>query len=91
MNKVKPLNLGLSLAGTGLVMYLLCALFVWAVPGGMESALTLVAHGVNLSPLFEKVPSFGVADVLAGAFVMAVYWFVAGSVFGGIYNRLVKA
>jgi hypothetical protein len=87
MNKVKPLNLGATLAATVLVLYLLCALFVLAVPNGMESVLKLVAHSVNLDPVFEQAPNVTFVGVVGGSLAVAFYFFVTGAVFGWIYNR----
>lgn len=89
MNKVKPLNVGLSLSATVVVLYILCALFVWMVPGGMEPVLGAVAHSANLDPLFEKTPAISLAGVLTGTTAVAVYSFVAGALFGWIYNAFV--
>jgi hypothetical protein len=90
MNKLKPLNVGLSFSGTWVVLYLLCALIVWVAPGALESAVTLVAHGMNLDPVFEDAKSVSFAAVLAGTLAVAIYSFVAGSLFGWIYNQFVK-
>lgn len=91
MNKLKPFNVGLSLAGTVVVMYLLCALFVLVVPNGVESAIKLVSHGMNLKPVFEQPTSITFVGVLIGTFAVAAYSFVAGTVFGWIYNRFVTS
>jgi hypothetical protein len=91
MNPLKPFNVGLSLAGTVVVMYLLCALFVWIVPNGVESAVKLVAHGMNLDPVFDQPASITFVGVLGGTVAVAIYSFVAGTVFGWIYNRFVTA
>jgi len=91
MNKVKPLNVGATLAGTVVVLYLLCALFVLAVPDGVERVLTLVSHSVNLDPVFEQAPNVTLVGVLGGTLAVALYFFVAGAIFGFIYNRFAKA
>lgn len=91
MNKVKPITVGLALSGTMVVLYILCALFVWIVPGGMEPVLRLVAHSANLDPLFEKAPAATFTGVLLGTIAVAVHFFVVGTLFGWIYNRFVKA
>jgi hypothetical protein len=91
MNKVKPINVGLSLSGTVAVLYLLCALFVWVVPNGVESVVKLVSHGMNLDPVFEGGTTINFAGVLLGTIAVAIYSFVAGAVFGLIYNRFDKA
>ena len=87
MNKVKPLNVGATLAATVVVLYLLCALFVLAVPNGMESVLKLVAHSVNLDPVLNQAPDITLVGVLGGTLAVALYFFVTGAVFGWIYNR----
>lgn len=91
MDKVKPLNVGATLAATVVVLYLLCAMFVLAVPTGMESVLKLVAHSVNLDPVLDQAPNVTFVGVLGGTLAVAVYLFVTGAVFGWIYNRLAKA
>ena len=87
MNKVKPLNVGATLAGTVVVLYLLCALFVLLVPNGTEWALNLVAHSLNLNPMFDEAPDVTFVGVLGGTLAVALYFFVAGAIFGWIYNR----
>ena len=91
MNKLKPFNVGLSLAGTVVVLYLACALVVWLVPGSVESAVTLVSHSMNLDPVFEQTAKITFAKVLGGTVAVALYFFVAGTVFGWIYNWFVPA
>lgn len=91
MNKVKPFNVGLSLAGTVAVMYLLCAVAVSVVPGNVESVMQLVSHSVNLDPVFDQAPTVTVAGVLGGTTAVAIYSFVTGTVFGWIYNRFAEA
>lgn len=89
MNMVKPLNVGLSLSATVVVLYLLCALFVWTVPGGMEPVLASVAHSANLDSLFAETPAITFANVLTGTTALAVYSFFAGALFGWIYDKFV--
>ena len=91
MSRLRPFNVGLSLAGTVVVMYLLCALFVWVAPNGVESAVKVVSHGMNLNPVFEQPTSITFAGILIGTVAVAIYFFVAGTLFGWIYNRFVKA
>lgn len=91
MNKLKPLTVGLSLSATVVVLYLVCALFVWIVPNGVESAVTLVAHSMNLDPVFDQPPEITLVGVLGGTVAVAVYFFVTGAVFAWISNRFAKA
>jgi len=91
MKTLKPLDVGLSLAGTVVVLYLVCALFVLAVPNGVESVLKVVAHSMNLDPVFDQPASVTFVGVLSGTVAVAVYFFAAGVVFAWIYNRFVKA
>ena len=91
MNKVKPLNVGATLAGTVVVLYLFCALIVVVVPGAVESGVKLAAHGVNLDPVFEQPTDVTLVGLLGGTLAVAIYSFVFGAVFGWIYNRFAKA
>lgn len=87
MNKLQPVTVGMSLSATVVVLYLLCALAVWIAPGGVAAALNLVAHGVNLAPLFQQIPEMSLSALLGGTLALAIYFFVAGWLFAWIYNR----
>jgi len=87
MNKLKPFNVGLSLVATAVALYLLCALAAWLSPTGVESAIQLVSHSMNLDPVFEQGPKVNVANVLGGTAAVGIYAFAAGTVFGWVYNR----
>ena len=91
MNKVKPLNVGLSLSATVVVLYLACALFAWMVPNGVESVAKLVAHSMNLDPVFDQPAEITLVGILGGTVAVAIYFFVTGAVFAWISNRFVKA
>lgn len=86
VNKVKPINVGLALAATVTVTYLLCALVVLLAPGAAEAIIALIAHSVNVDMMFQP-EAFSFANVLGGTVVIAVYFFVTGTLFGWIYNR----
>ena len=90
MNKVKPFNVGASLAGTVVVTYLLCALVVALAPGTAEAILALVAHSTDVDALFQP-EQITFANVLGGTAAVAIYFFVTGVVFGWIYNRFAPA
>jgi hypothetical protein len=87
MNALKPITVGVSLSATAVVLYLLCALTVWIAPGGVAAALNLVAHGMNLAPLFQQVAEMSLLSLLGGTLLLAAYFFVAGWLFAWIYNR----
>jgi len=89
MNKLKPINVGMSLSATVVVLYLLCALAVWIAPGGVAATLNLVAHGVNLAPLFQQIPEMSFPALLGGTLALAIYFFVTGWLFAWIYNRFI--
>lgn len=90
MNKVKPINVGLTLAGTVVVTYLVCALVVAFAPGVAEALLKLVAHSADVDMLFHP-EGISFANVLGGTVVVAVYFFLTGAIFGFINNLFAKA
>lgn len=89
MNKLKPINVGVSLSATVVVLYLLCALTVWIAPAGLAAVLNLVIHGVNLSPIFQQATEMSLPTLLGGTLALAIYFFVAGWLFAWIYNRFI--
>jgi len=89
MKQLKPINVGVSLSATAVVLYLLCALAVWVAPGGVAAVLNLVAHGVNLAPLFQQAAEMSLPTLLGGTLALAIYFFVAGWLFAWIYNRFI--
>lgn len=89
MNKLKPITVGVALSATAVVLYLLCALAVWIAPGSLATVLNLVAHGINLSPLFQQAAEMSLPMLLGGTLVLAIYFFIAGWLFAWIYNRLI--
>jgi hypothetical protein len=89
MNKLKPITVGMTLSATVVVLYLLCALAVWIAPGSVAAVLNLVAHSVNLAPLFQQAAEMSLPSLLGGTLVLAIYFFVTGWLFAWIYNRLI--
>lgn len=88
MNRLNPVFTGLSLAITVGVLYLLCALVVALAPGALMTALGVVAHGLNLTPLTQQVVPISLPAVLVGLLAMMAYSFLAGLLFGGVNNLL---
>ena len=58
------------------------------VPNGVKSAVKLAAHGMNLEPVLDQPTSITFVGVLSGTAVVTIYSFVAGWLFGWIYNRI---
>lgn len=90
MNALNPFIVGVSLSATVVVLYWLCALAVWIAPGGVAAALNLVAHSMNLAPLFQQAAGIRLPTLLGGTLVLAIYFFIAGWLFAWIYNRFLR-
>jgi len=91
MNRLNPVAIGLSLAITVGLLYLLCALVVAVAPGALSAAIGLVVHGLNLAPLTQQVPPVSPTAVLVGLLAIMVYSFVAGLLFGVVNNVLARS
>lgn len=86
IRRVNPARLGLSLALTAGLLYLLCALMVALAPGAFSAVLGLVAHGLNIAPLTQLVAPISLPAVLVGLLVLMAYSFIAGLLFGLVNN-----
>ena len=84
--KINALNFGLAAAITAGVVWLICSVFVWMIPGGMMNVTTNMMH-MDMSRIGWTISPTGV-----------VWGLVAWSLFAGIfawllatiYNRLAK-
>ena len=86
MNRINPARLGISLAITVGLLYLLCALMVAIAPGSLSAALGLVAHGINIAPLTQLVAPISLSAALVGLLAVMAYSFIAGLLFGLVNN-----
>ena len=86
MTRINPAKLGLSLAVTVGLLYLLCALAVAIAPGSLAAALGLVTHGLNIAPLTQSVAPISLSAVLGGLLALTAYGFIAGLLFGLVNN-----
>ena len=91
MNRLNPITIGLSLAITVGLLYLLCALAVAFAPGALMGALGLVAHGLNLAPLMQQVAPITLPAVLVGLLALMAYSFIGGLLFGLVNNALARS
>ena len=91
MNRLNPITIGLSLAITVGLLYLLCALAVAFAPGALMAALSLVAHGLNLAPLMQQVAPITLPAVLVGLLALMAYSFIGGLLFGLVNNALARS
>ncbi len=84
--KINSLNFALAAAITAGVVWLICSVFVWMIPGGMMNVTTNMMH-MDMSRSGWTISPIGV-----------VWGLVAWSLFAGIfawllatiYNRLAK-
>ncbi|MBI5885688.1 MAG: hypothetical protein HZB85_03795 [Deltaproteobacteria bacterium] len=77
----------LSFALTVVLLYLLCALFVYLSPIGFLAFINTWAHGIDLTGIAASRP-FTAADFLIGLVSIFIASFLTGAVFSVIYNRL---
>ena len=84
--KINALNFAVGAAITAAVVWLVCSLFVWMVPGGMTSLTTNMMH--------MDITRTGWAISPAGVIWGLVGWSLFAGVFGWllatIYNLLTK-
>jgi hypothetical protein len=91
MNRLNPVAIGLSLAITVGLLFVLCALAVAIAPGALVVGLTLVTHGLNLTPLTRQVAPLTLSSVLVGLLAVMAVSFVTGLLFALVSNLLTKS
>lgn len=76
-------------AGTGGILYILCAVFVFFFPGMSLQLLGFLVHMINVEKFAYgvQITPFG---FLIGLFEVIVYVYIAASLFVGIYNAAGK-
>lgn len=80
-------KLALALAGTSGILYVVCSIFVALWPALTLQLLGSVSHVVNVAKFAGDVKmTFG--GFLVGLVQILIYSYVAGWVFGWLYNRL---
>ena len=90
MSRLNPMGIGLTLAITAGLLYLLCALVVAVFPGALSAVFSLVVHDFNVAPLAEQVAPMSLAKVLFGWLAITGYGFVAGLLFAVVNNLLAQ-
>ena len=89
MEQLKPNVVGLSVAITAALVYLVCLAFVAVVP--IETVVTFgnyFVHGMDISSIAAK--DTNAIDALIGLIIVTLSAYIAGYVFAVIYNWLGK-
>ena len=86
MQPVQPLRIGLTLALTAGLLSLACAMLVALSPEGMVNIFQSWWHGLDVTRLAVDAPPMTWTGVASGLFSLMVFAFLAGSLFGYVYN-----
>ncbi len=88
MPKLKPNNVGLSLAIVSALFYLACAFFIAVAPGAALSIFNSLFHGIDFTSIAKTSFTFG--ETIVGLVVLFVTAYIVGVVYAWIYNKLEK-
>ena len=81
-------NCGSALAIAFAIFYVICAAAVAVIPNVAMWVLASWFHGLNLAGLFEPGKTFEFGSVAAGFVTFTIFGWLAGAVFGALYNVL---
>ena len=84
MNAADSLGIGSALAATVAIAYTLCAFVFWWWPDAAVTFLNALFHGLDFSKLQGGPVSFSVGAFSYALFVVAVWAFVVGAIFGAM-------
>ena len=88
MDRFSPVTIGLTLAITAGLIFVLCALAVAIAPGALLAGLNLVSHGLDLAPLTQQAAPVTLSSVLLGLLVVMPVSFFTGLLYGLVSNLL---
>jgi hypothetical protein len=84
---VKPINPGIALSVTVMVLYSLCTLAEVLWPAQFMEFMNALFHGLDFRRLSASVP-FGWASFGGALLIMGAWTFAAGTFFGWLHNML---
>lgn len=88
MDKLNNKIVGLALATTSAILYLICAVFYWLFPKGIMNYANYMFHGIDLSSIASKTMTLG--NTIIGLILIFVSSYLVGILFASLYNYFIK-
>ena len=88
MDKLNNNVVGLTLATTSVVVYIICAVLYWIIPSTLVSYANYLFHGINISLITGKDITFG--STIIGLILIFVSSYLIGMLFANLYNYFNK-
>ena len=85
--KINAVNLAIASAVTAAVVWIVCSLLVWTVPGGMMNATTNMVH-MDMARTGWTISFMG---VVLGLFAWSIFAGIFAWLLATIYNLLTKS
>ena len=87
MTRLDPWKFGAVLSITVAIMYLLCALFWYSLPGPSMELLNTLFHGMDFRKIHAPAP-FSAASMLYVTVAISAWAYAAGAIYATVRNLL---
>ena len=88
MDKLNNKVIGLALATTSVVLYVICALLYWIIPETLVNYANYLFHGIDITLITNKSMTLG--STVIGLILIFVSSYLIGTLFASLYNYFIK-
>ena len=88
MGKLNTNKVGLTLAITLVIVYIVCATLYWILPETLIGYANYLFHGIDISLIADKTMTLG--NTIVGLILIFISSYLIGMLFAGLYNHLNK-
>lgn len=88
MDKLDNKVVGLALATTSVILYIICAVLYWVIPETLVNYANYLFHGIDITLITNKSMTFG--NTIIGLILIFISSYLIGALFASLYNYFVK-
>ena len=88
MGKLNTNKVGLTLAITSVIVYVICAILYWILPETLIGYANYLFHGIDISLIADKTMTLG--NTILGLVLIFISSYLIGLLFTVLYNYLNK-
>ena len=88
MSKLNTKAVGLTLATTSVIVYVICAILYWILPETLIGYANYLFHGIDISLIADKTMTLG--NTIVGLVLIFISSYLIGLLFAALYNYFSK-
>ena len=88
MDKINSRVVGITLAITSIVIYIMCAVLYWIIPETLTKYVNYLFHGIDISLITNKAMTLG--NTIIGLVLIFISSYLVGVLFASLYNYFSK-